>query len=148
MRLTIRGAEDFGRLARDLKQAGRQDLRKELFRALNSSTKPARRAALDGLEDYLPDNYAAELRPGLSISATGRRGKNPSVRIRAKGRRRNRLIGPLNRGRLRHPLFGHSPWFDQQVKPGWWNDPMQRQADDVRRALVAAMREVASKIAD
>lgn len=146
MRLTIRGAEDFSRVARELKQAGRQDLRKELFRALNSSTKPARAEVRSSMPDFLPDQYAAALAKDLSITARGKGGQNPSIQLRAKGRRKKRRVGLLNRGKLRHPLFGDSPWFDQQVVPGWWTDPLQRQADQVRRRLVAAMRDVASKI--
>lgn len=41
---------------------------------------------------------------------------NPTVDLRA-----------IDRGRLRHPLFGargQGQWFNQQVRPGWWTKAM------------------------
>ena len=49
-------------------------------------------------------------------------------------------VASLNRGRLRHPLFGNRKhWYDQAVKPGFWDDAMKRGEGETRRLVVAAL---------
>lgn len=147
-RIVIR-ADDFQRITRELKKAGRDDLRKELYRGLNGSTKEARQAVLDGMSSYMPDNYAASLRSDLRMSTSAKGGKNPEVRIRAKGKKKHRFVGPVNRGRLRHPLFGdRGSWFTNQVQPGFWTITLNAQSDDVKRKLEERIATVIRRIAD
>jgi len=53
----------------------------------------------------------------------------------------------LNRGYLRHPLFGNRDfWFEQSVEPGWWDRAMEEGQDDVRRELIEALDRVARRL--
>ena len=55
----------------------------------------------------------------------------------------------LDRGELRHPLFGdREHWYDQQVPAGWWSKSLNRAADSgvVRRELLRGLDEVARKL--
>lgn len=147
-RLVIR-AEDFKRMSLDLRDAGRKDLRQELFRGLQSATKPARNDVLDAIPDHMPGDYAAVLRSDLKLSSTTKGGRNPEVRIRAKGRRKARFVGPLDRGRLRHPLFGNRGfWFSQTIEPGFWSQTLTNRQDEVRAKLEEAMQAIVDDLAD
>jgi hypothetical protein len=59
-----------------------------------------------------------------------------------------RDLASINRGRLRHPLFGNRRyWYDQSVTPGFWDKAMEKGVKDVRVELLKALDEVAAKLA-
>lgn len=148
MVLTIR-ARDFKRMALDLRDAGEKDLRQQLFRGLQSATKPARQDVLDAIPEYMPGDYAAVLQRDLKLSASSKGGKNPEVRIRGKGRRKQRLVGPLDRGRLRHPLFGNRDhWYQQSIEAGFWTDTLMARRDETRAELERRMGEIVRQLAE
>lgn len=67
---------------------------------------------------------------GIRVTATSRRGKSIDLRS-------------LDRGRLRHPLFGNRRhWYEQTVESRWFTRPMQDNADTVERELRQAVREI------
>lgn len=147
-RIEIR-AQDFKRMALDLRDAGEKDLRRQLFRGLQSATKPARQDVLDAIPDYMPGGYAAVLQGDLKLSASSKGGKNPQVKIKAKGRRKDRFVGPLDRGRLRHPLFGNRGfWYSQSIEAGFWTDTLTARQDEVRAELERRMAEVVRQLAE
>lgn len=147
MDFEVRGAGDFAALSRRLKQAGRQDLRRELFRGLGRAVKPARDSVVAELPDHLPNAYAAELKGDLSLRVKSRGGRSPGVSVTAKGRKRNRMVGPLDSGRLRHPHYGNRRrWYEQQVRPHFFTGPMRASAPAAREAIREAMEDVAEKI--
>lgn len=57
-------------------------------------------------------------------------------------------LDSLDRGRLRHPLWGDRKWwYDQSVPRGWWTDSLTRAADTrVRREIVDAVDTVLTRI--
>lgn len=81
------------------------------------------------------------------------------VVLRARGRRSSVLIaarsnavkdpGRIDRGRIRHPVFGR--WVEppgaafkgvlQDVNPGWFRIPMRSAAPEIRREIVRAIHE-------
>jgi hypothetical protein len=69
---------------------------------------------------------------------TRMRGPNANVRLAAAS---NAVKDPaaINRGRLLKPTFGHRPWTVQQVRPGWFTEPLVRGAPLVRRSIEAAI---------
>lgn len=143
--IQIRGTEDFARAAA-LMRAAPPHLRRELSRALNSTTKDSRAEVVKGLPAYLPNNYAGELGGDLSVRTFG--GVSLRVIIRARGRRKRRMVGALERGLLRHPLFGNrAHWFSQAVRPGFFTEPLHRDAPETARALVRGIEAVANRVA-
>ena len=148
----VMGAESLSRLARDLKAAGERDLRRELLKGVQRAAKPAKEAAKKAALEELPDvgGLAAEI-AGSKFSAKTNTGRNPSVRITAKGRPnrsgREHDLRSLDRGRLRHPLYGNrGHWYNQAVKPDWFTEAMKKQAPEVRKEIVAAIDAVARKL--
>lgn len=140
----IRGAEDLATLARRLKEAGRNDLKKELQKGIReagaSTVLKIRESALENLPRR--GGLAARVAAEKATVASRYSGSAARVTIR---RRRGR---GLNAGRLRHPLFGNtSHWFQQRVKSEWFDDPIRDSAPEMRRKIEAAVNAVTSKIA-
>lgn len=150
MDVKVTGAEEFGILARRLKEAGAKDLQKELYAAINRSARPLTQKMKLSTDTYLPGRYAAELSASLRVSTSKLSGRNPAVRLKAaaktpSGKPRNLVA--LNRGRLRHPLYGNRRhWFNQAVRPRFYDEPLEQGAPRVRAELVEAIQKVARKI--
>lgn len=148
----VRGAEKFEKVAKALKQAGDKELRKELYAGINRAAKPMTKNVKDSTPKYLPRRYALELSKTVKISVRRRgAGRNPAVYLVAKAKTstgKDRDLASLNRGRLRHPLFGNRKhWYDQRVRPDWWTDPLLESAPQARKEIVKAIDGVARKLA-
>lgn len=148
----VNGAEELARLARDLKAAGDKDLRKELFRSIQRSAGPAKEAARRSASENLPnENGLADEVAASRFSVRTRTGRDPSVRITGTGRANEKGkehdLNALDRGRIRHPLYGNrGHWYTQQVKPGWFSGAMEGQAPAVREELLKAIDEIKAKL--
>jgi len=153
MDIRINGAQEFATLARELKQLGRADLRRELDAAVNKSVKPFAANVPKSLNAYLPDQYAAVLKPELKIKVRRRSsGRNVGVRLVAtavRPDRKQRALASLNAGKLFHPLWGswQSPRQVQKVKPGFFDKPLLDDAKRVRRQLLMVFDRIARKLA-
>lgn len=143
----VRGAEQLEQVGRVLRH-GSKDLRRDLYRGINAATKPIRTRMLAGLPAYLPSSggLAAAVRTDTKITTKRRAsGRSAGVRIQARS---NRDIRALNRGRLRHPLFGNRRfWYTQRVRPGWFDGPAEAGAPVARVHLVALMNDIVQRIA-
>lgn len=149
--LRVEGADKFGKLAKELRLLGDKELRSELYRGINRSVKPLSEEVKKQTPQFLPRRYAFELSKTLKIRARRRAGKNPAIYLVAKANTRRgteRDLASLNRGRLRHPLYGNRRyWYDQEVSPNWWDDPLLDGADQVREEIVGILDEVVQKVA-
>lgn len=149
--LSVRGADKFGALAKALRAAGDKELKKELYRGINRAVKPLTEDVKRGTPKYLPRRYAFELAKSLKVRARRRAGRDPSVRLVGQAktpRGKDRDLASLNRGRLRHPLYGNRRyWYDQDVSPNWWDDPLFEGVGAVREEIVRVIDEVGDKIA-
>lgn len=153
MSVTVRvdGVDQFGAVARRLKDAGARDLRRELYRGLNRAVKPMKEAVRSSVGDYMPSGYTPILEANLKLGSSNRAGgRNPGIRItgRAKGRPRPRRVGALEAGVLRHPLFGNRGyWYATSVRPGFFGEPLKRDAPEARVQIKLVLDELAEKIA-
>jgi hypothetical protein len=125
--------------------------RRELFRGLNRAAKPLGKAVQESIPDYMPNRggYAATLQRSHSTRTqikTG--GRDPAVRLisRTKGGVKRR-VKALEAGKLAHPVFGNRKvWRTQSVKPGFFTEPIEAGADDVREEMVDAIGRVHDRI--
>lgn len=146
--LTIQGAEQLAEVAKLLKQTGDKDLRKELFRGFNRATKPLKEAAKDAARRELPKRGGLNEWAASSRMATRTRTSGQNVGVRIVSTKKGHDLRSLNRGRLRHPLFGNRRfWFNQPVKTWWFDDAMKGKAGAVRKELVVVLDDVARKVA-
>lgn len=148
--LKITGTKDLEALAVRLKAAGDhgKGLKKELLKAFRDSTKDTKKKIRQSALDNLPRKGGlAKIISQSRISTTTRMtGRQVGVKIVAKNRHD---IAKLNRGQLRHPLFGDRQiWFGQAVPMGWFDKPIREDIDNIRVELLAAMKRTASKIED
>lgn len=148
--LRIEGADKFGKLAKALRQAGDKELRKELYRGINQAVKPLTEAVKKGTASYFPRRYAVELTRTLKVTARRRGGRDPSIRLQGKAKTKQgkeRNLAALNRGRLRHPLYGdRRHWFNQEVSQGFWDEPLLEGADQVREDVVNVLDEIGKRL--
>lgn len=146
--ITIRGAEQFGVLARVLRQTGAKDLRRELNAGITQATKPLRADARESARSILPSRGGLGARVARTSMPIRRRtaGATAGIRIEA---RPGAVADPqrIDRGRVRHPVYGHGPWVLQDVPAGWFTKPMEAGAPVVRRELVDAMNRIIARIA-
>lgn len=143
----VTGADDFLKLSKALKHAGRTELRRELTNGMKRTARPlvakTRAEALRRLpkKGGLAKQVAKE--PQRVQVRTG--AKTAGVRI-VVGKKRGGARG-ANKGTIRHPVFGNREvWVDQDVTPGWFDDPIRDSAPQVRRDLERAMESVAEQV--
>lgn len=141
MEIIVTGADEFATLARHLKQAP-IELRRELSAGLNQVTKPLKQSAKASAAARLPHRGGLGQQVAGSRLSTRRRAQI-GIRIEAKGLQQLALI---DRGMVRHPVYGRGRWVNQSVVPGWFTLPMEAGAPLVRSELVEAIRKVIRKI--
>lgn len=144
----VRGADQFLRLSKALKHAGRTELRKELNKGLRNAAKPLLPKAKAAARANLPrQGGLATQVAGESFRVQVRTGKDPGVRV-VVGKRRGGA-GSTNRGVIRHPVFGRPGSFVEQQVPAardWFDDTLRRSAPSVRPHLEQALEDVARRV--
>lgn len=148
----MEGADKLREVARALRQLSDKELSKDFYKRLNRLVKPLKQAVKKDLKTFLPDKYAEELARDLTVGSRRRTGRSPGISIVGKAKSRSRGgtrdLAALNRGRLRHPLFENRGWwYDQHVKPNFFDDPIFRQRMHIARQAEDLMDEVAVEIA-
>lgn len=142
----ITGANNLERIARELKATGDKELRRELLRGIQKGAKPLKEAVKRSADLTLPQRgglHKVVARSKVSVR-TRLAGGNPGVTLRADS---GHDINAMDRGRLRHPVFGdRRAWVTQQIKPGWWSLPIKAAAPAVRQNIEQAMESVIKKI--
>jgi hypothetical protein len=151
-------AAEFADLARNLQLVGAGELRAELYKAISGAAKPVADEikSLANLEDHMPNRYAAVLARDLRVTTSKRTtGAEAGVTIMARAPtlgRGGRKITQRNAGRITHPEWGQGPrrtwrWSVQErgMRPGFFDDPAQAAAPQVRKAILAAMSRIADK---
>lgn len=141
----IHGAEQLAALSRRLRAAGEKDLQRELSKAITASMKPLRTALPRSALAKLPRRGGLAKRVAGSKLRNTRRNTGRAVGLRLTATNADN-IRRIDRGEVRHPVFGHGPWQTQRVTPGWFTEPTQALAPQARAQVEAAMNEVTRKI--
>lgn len=136
------------RFSKDLKGAP-VELRRELYKGLNSVTKPLRREIAASALTSLPEKGGLAKRVATSSITARIRVQSSSfgVKIQVK-ERKGKPVDPdaLDRGRNYHLTFGRGPARLQSVAPGWFARPWNEFGQDARRAMVEVVNTVAKKL--
>lgn len=144
----IQATRELESVARRLKRAGDADLRRELLRGINRAVRPLKQAVQDAAVRELPkrgglNRWVADSKFGSRTRATA--GRDARVTITTK--KAGHDIRAIDRGRLRHPVFGNrTTWVNQEVKPGWFTRTVSDGSPIVRRELERVIDDVARKI--
>ena len=142
--IRVEGWQKFVAVARLLRSVDDKALVKEFYAGINRSTKPLIPAVRKSALSTLPSSGGLAKRIAGSSITTQRRmsGRTAGVRLVATN---GYDIGSINRGRVRHLVFGHKPWKNQAVRPNFWDRPMEDGAPAVEQALLRVMDEVSRK---
>lgn len=148
----IRGLEDLERLGRELRQAGDggKELRRELYRGLNSVTKEVRGGMREAIPAALPQ------RGGLArtIQSSARFTTSPKLAgkflgVTIWGKAKGHDLRLLTGRRLRHPVFGNRRvWVNQSkgVDPAVFVGKFEDQKPEVRDAILDVISRVRAKL--
>ena len=135
----VRG--DLNKVTKALKAAGTKEMRTRLRKIMAEETKPLRKAIKQSAIDTLPTkgglNKWAASTPSQN---TDFREKSAGVRIRMS--KKGHDLAALNRGRLRHPLFGNREhWYTQSIAPGFFTKPIEEGGDALKQRIQAAIEK-------
>lgn len=134
----IRSNGAAGRIAAKLESAARGGLKRDLEGAVRRATAPVPDAYTATLARRMPQEggYARSLAGRVVVS---RRRIEFGYRLTAKSSTFD--MPKIERGILRHPLFGNRKhWYVTKVPPGLFAAEIRAVDDDLRREITAAMR--------
>lgn len=152
MDLSVKGANQLADLARDLKsEANGREIRRDLLKGIRDAAKPlAKEAAPKAAREGLPkkgglNEYVASSKFAVRTRTSG---KSAGVRIVGSKPPKHDLAA-MDRGALRHKVYGHDVWVHQSITPGWWTDGMSDEVvlAAMRKEVLAVLDEVARRIA-
>jgi hypothetical protein len=150
----VGGVDDFYRLSKALKEAGRKELRRELHKRLKESTKPLISDTQEAFAKAVPTRLkprAAKTKQTVQV----RTGRDPGVGIAVKYGKAGRGMGASNArlanrlGQVRHPVYGNRQvWANTPVPraKGWFDDTLRRGAPTVRPLLAQALEDIADEV--
>jgi hypothetical protein len=164
----VRGGAQLHRVARQVREAARTDLRRELLQAFRKAGKslvddekstvaalpvhgfpvPGRRRRYTG--PSTPKNLRANVAAAttLEVRLTG---DDPAVRVKVANARmpasQKRMHLKLNKDSgWRHPVLGNRHAWAKQQGENWFEPTGQRHVEDFTRESVQALDRVAAKI--
>jgi hypothetical protein len=142
----VKGTEDFLKLSKALKAAGRTELRKELNKRLRAAAKPLIPEARAEARRTLPQaGGLADLVARAPMRVQVRTGQQAGVRI-VVGKDRSGARA-ANQGLIRHPVFGNrEKWVTQKVPSDWFDRPLRDSAPRVLPELEKAIQSVLEDI--
>lgn len=152
MALSVRvdGGRDLTSVRRNLRMLGDRGLSRQLSAGLQRAAKPFAPAVRAEVPKAMPSGYAPTLSKSLRfrISSSERRGAaSVVIRVYGDGKAEKRDVPALNRGVLRHPVYGRrSNWVAQKVRSGFVDRPADRLAPDIRREMNAVVDYIADQI--
>lgn len=150
MEVRLTGGAQLHDVRRKLKDIGDKGLGKQMGKALREVTQPLRKEIRAEVPRAMPSGYAPTLSKSLQFRQSVRETRHTArveFRVYAKGQREKRDVPALNRGRLRKPLFGNrSRWYDQKVRVGFVDRPVDRLGPDIKRQMNAVIDTIADQI--
>jgi hypothetical protein len=146
----VTGTAKLRQVQKRLRVVGDQGLGKQMGKALREAAKPLQPAVRRQALSAMPSGYGPILSKSLRFRTaitSSRDTADVVIRVYGQGRRERRDVPTLNRGRLRHPLYGNrNRWFEQRVRPGFVDRPADRLLPDVARQMQAVIDYVADQI--
>jgi hypothetical protein len=139
-------ASDFGHLAAAARGA-EKDVQKAVRKALRETAKPLGASVVRAGSAVMPARGGLRAKlSGGKVGFAASFGKNPSVMLKL-GAKPGVGLATLNRGTLRHPVYGRSKWVSQRVPVGTYSAAFEKGAPLVRLHVAKAMDEVLNDIA-
>lgn len=148
MRLDISGGRQLHAIARAAKQQS-AGLRNEFSKGMRGFGGVIELAVRANVRSFMPSGYEETFAGALEIKTEVRLAyERLSVVAYAPGRTgsRRRDAERLNAGVLKHKTFGHSPWVEQPIPPGWFDKPAMAAVPEGLRHIEAVANRIAKMI--
>jgi hypothetical protein len=140
------GGDELAAVGRRVKAAGNRGLSKEFRAGLAKAARPATEAARRGARDDLPSQGGLNetVAAGKFTAKVKVTGSSADLTVSASA---GMDLPALDRGRLRHPVYGHrGTWVNQTIPAGWFSKRMEEQADRVIEPVVKAAFDMLDKL--
>lgn len=148
----LRGVNEFADLARAARLAS-GDLPKEMRKGISKIGPPAKKAVKASAAKRMPKKggYAAVVEKTLRVRVKQDHGfttAGVTIVTYANGKAQRRDVPALNRGILRHPVYGHRrrKWVAQKIRSGFWDEAMDETSDAAEAQFAAVLDETAKKL--
>jgi hypothetical protein len=141
----VTGADQFLRLSKALKNAGKKRLRTELNKGLREGVKKAMPDAERRLAEALPYSSGKPVTQVVQVKT----GRDPGVTVgvRFGSKRHSNAVLANREGQIRHPVFKTGAWVSQPVPAkGWFDETYANAAPLIRPALEAVLEDIAQKV--
>jgi hypothetical protein len=141
-------ASDLGRVITQIRMEGRKDLSRQMGDAIGRAVKPIQAAITASAAETMPSGYSGTLTRSLawrrSTQASGQVARL-LLRTYGDGRAERRDVPRLEKGELRHPLYGQrkKTWYVTKIRPGFH----KRGTDGAADAVVAELDKVVADFA-
>lgn len=134
-----------------LRKAAARDLTRELRKGQRAAVRPLQKEIKTEALATLPKRggYNATMSKAVKVSVTTGTGRKAmTVRVYARGKVENRDVVQVNRGILRHPVFGHrGRWTVTKVRPHFVDRPIDKLSDQILKESADAAERVLKSIA-
>jgi hypothetical protein len=167
LEVRIEGAATFKRVAAQMRAEGRKDLSRAMGAALTAASIPVQEAVTDEAGAVMPSRggYRDLLTGSLKHRLTRRLGGQSARLILttyAEGTKERRDIVALNKGTLRHPVYGRSrrikrgkragtsipnPWAVTKIRSGFYDRGTAQAMELVQAAMVGVIEDYAARLA-
>lgn len=155
----LAGIDDILKLAQQIKATGDKGLGREMAKALNQAVEPVKTAIGASAAETMPSGYA----PTLTASLRHRRSQRAAARQAAlrlttlgEGVKEQRDLVRLNKGELRHPVFGRSrptrrgrrqnPWATTRIRPGFHDRGVKDAGPEAEKRLGRVLDDFAARL--
>lgn len=128
------------KVAKQLKAIGNKDLRLAMLRGLKEAAEPAKQAARTGA-GRLPHRggLSAKIQASRFTTSVTTGARSANVKIKAGN---GYDLRSMDRGRLRHKIFGRGRWVNQDITPGWFSGSIEATAPVVRQRIGQALESI------
>lgn len=145
----VSGLNQLAEVARTARLAG-GELTPKIKRGIAKIGPPAKQAVIASAEEKLPHRggYADLMAKSLKVRVKTDLGfttAGVTIVTYASGKGERRDVVAVNRGILRHPVWGHRrrAWVAQKIKSGFWDDAMQKVENDAYERVREVVDETA-----
>lgn len=151
MDFRIAGQAELRRVAGQIRAEGDRGLAREFAKALEKAVEPVKAAIVASAEEAMPSGYKETLTRSLKHRRTTRTAaREATVRLatHGEGKVERRDLSSLNKGILRHPLFGRrSRWYVTKIEPGFYDRAVERAGPAAEKAILAVVDDYAERLA-
>lgn len=158
--IRLAGVDEVLKLAKQIKATGDRGLGREMARALNAAIDPVKESIATEAGRTMPSGYRATLTASLRHRRTQRTAaREASLRLTTvgEGRKEQRDLVRLNKGELRHPVFGRSrktkrgrrknPWATTEIRAGFHDRGVKDAGPEAEKRLEHVLDDFADRLA-